>query len=189
MSSSDLSSPVGIVFDKKGNIWVGDDDLNHVAMFTAAQLKAGGTQSATVIISDDGSGSVDCPEPVAFEADGSLWVANNDDPVQGRGSAVKFKSDQLTMTGTPTPAVMLTATTVTSTTAHSFGDPTGLAFDKQGDLWVANRDSDLNGSVEKFAAAALGSNGSPQPAVFLDSNVGGTNLDGPFFISFGPVLP
>jgi sugar lactone lactonase YvrE len=83
LNSSDLSSPVGIAFDKKGDIWVGDDDLNHVTMFTAAQLKAGGTQSATVILSSDGSGSLDEPEPVAFDAQGSLWVANNDDLVQG----------------------------------------------------------------------------------------------------------
>lgn len=99
MSSSDLSGPVGIVFDKKGNIWVGDYVLNRIAMFTAAQLRAGGTQSATVILSDDGSGSLDVPGAVTFDADGSLWVTNDDDPVQGLGSVVKFTSDQLTETG------------------------------------------------------------------------------------------
>jgi sugar lactone lactonase YvrE len=189
LSSSDLSSPVGIVFDSTGGIWVGDDHLNDVAMFTAAQLKEGGTQSATVLLTDDGSGSLDTPEPVAFDADGSLWVANNTDPVLQLGTVVKFSSSQLTSTGSPTPAVILTATTVTGTSAESFDIPCGLAFDKQGNLWVGNDASDQNGSLEEFTPEDLSASGSPQPAVFLDSNAVGTNIDGPLLISFGPVLP
>lgn len=189
LSSGDLSSPVGIVFDKQGGIWVSDDDLNHVAMFTAAQLKAGGMQSATVILSDDGSGSLDTPEPIAFDEHGSLWVANNEDPLQDLGSVVEFTSDQLTATGSPTPAVTLTATLVTDTTSDNLQFPRGITFDKQGNLWVANESSDENGSLAEFGPGALGASGSPQPAVFLDSNVGGTNLNAPFMISFGPALP
>lgn len=77
---------------------------------------------------------------------------------------------------------------MTDTTVESLDVPVGLAFDKQGNLWVANLSSDQNGSVDEFAAADLSANGSPQPAVFLDSNTGGIYPDGPFMISVGPVL-
>ena len=185
LSSSALDEPVGVAFDKKGNIWVASEGFHEIVMFTAAQLKAGGTQTPAVILSSDGSGSLDNPEPIAFDKAGSLWVGNNLDPVLNSGSVVKFTPGQLTTTGSPTPAVMLTATTVNGTSAFSFDIPTGLALDKHGNVWVANEHSDADGSVAEFADAEL-ANGSPQPAVFLD---GGSNLSEPFFISFGPVLP
>lgn len=187
-SSADLESPVGIVFDDAGDIWVGDDFENELVMFTASQLAAGGTRPATVILSDDGSGSLDSPEPVTFDADGSLWVANNSDPTQDLGSVVKFTADQLAASGDPTPAVMLTATAVTGTSANSFDDPAGITFDKNGNLWVANVDSDQAGSISNFSADQIEATGSPQPSVFLDSTAAATNLNGPFMLTFGPVV-
>jgi secreted PhoX family phosphatase len=188
LSSSDLASPVGIVFDDAGDIWVGDNSEHALVMFTAAQLGAGGTQPASVILTDDGSGSLDQPEPVTFDADGNLWVANNTDPVEELGSVVKFTADQLTASGSPAPAVTLTATTVNGTTANSFDDPAGITFDRHGNLWVANLFSDQVGSVAEFSAADLATSGSPQPLVFIDSNAAATNLKSPLMLTFGPSI-
>lgn len=189
INSSALMSPVGIALDHSGNLWVADDGASEIFMFTKAQLAAGGTQSPTVTLSSDGSDSLDSCEPILFDGSGNLWATNNSGGVDEDGSVVKFTPAQLKASGSPTPAVMLTATTVTDTTASSFDDPAGITFDDDGNLWVANVDSDEDGSIAKFSKGAIKADGSPQPSVFIDSNSGGTNLDGPFFLVFGPKVP
>ena len=186
---SEMDSPVGIAFDHSENIWVADDDFSHVLMFTKTQLAAGGSQTATVLLSNDGSGSLDSCEPLIFDKSGDLWVANNTDPVRGFGSVVKFTPGQLAHSGDPTPAVMLTTTTVNQTLAKSLDDPAGVAFDEAGNLWIGNVDSDHSGSVAKFEKKSIGSSGSPQPSVFIDSNSMAKNLNGPYFLAFGPKVP
>jgi len=186
---TEMDSPVGIAFDRSENLWVADDDFSHVLMFTKTQLAAGGSQSATVLLTDDGSGSIKDCEPLIFDKSGDLWVGNNLDPVQNLGSVVKFTPGQLAASGSPTPAVMLTATMVNNTPPPSLDIPTGIAFDAGGDLWVGNQDSDHAGSVAKFGKKLIGSSGSPAPSVFNDSNTMAKNLDEPFFLAFGPEVP
>ena len=185
----EMDSPVGIAFDHSENLWVADDDFSHVLMFTKTQLAAGGSQSATVILTDDGSGSIKDCEPLIFDKSGDLWVGNNRDPVQNLGSVVKFTPGQLAQSGSPTPAVMLTATTVNHTPPSSLDIPAGVAFDGGGNLWVGNEVSDHAGSVAKFGKKLIGSSGSPLPSVFIDSNSMEKNLDVPFFLAFGPEVP
>lgn len=181
ITSADLDSPVGLAFDHAGNLWEADDGLDQVAMFSKAKLAAGGTQSASVILT---SGSLNAPEPLIFDKSFNLWVGND-----GDRSVVKFNKGQLGHSGAPTPAVTLSAVTVTATSAFSIDDPTGVAFDEGGDLWVGNPDSDEFGSVAKFSKRSIKTSGSPQPSVFIDSNSGATNLNAPFFLVFGPEVP
>jgi DNA-binding beta-propeller fold protein YncE len=183
VSSSALESPVGIAFDSSENLWVADDGFSEISMFSKAQLMAGGSQTPTVVLSSDNDQSLDSCEPILFDSIGNLWAANNE------GSIVKFGPNQLTTSGSPTPALMLTATSVKNTSVPSLDDPTGITFDTKGNLWVGNADSDNDGSIAKFSKKSLKKNGSPQPSVFIDSNSGHTNLAEPFFVIFGPKVP
>ena len=129
---------------------------------------------------------------------------------------LEFAASSLTGSGAITPAATatITATTVTTTTGstESIYGPEGLAFDKSGDLWVANWTSDNYGSLAEFTrkqlAAVVGggspvavgsatdstktrgqtvvASSGPSPKVFLDSNPTGSNIDAPLLITFGP---
>jgi secreted PhoX family phosphatase len=189
ITSADLSSPVGIEFDRSGNLWVADDTFSTVSMFTKTQLAAAGNQSATVVLTDDGSGSLDESEPLVFDKAGNLWVGNVSDPVHNFGSVVEFSPGQLGSSGSPTPKVTLSRVMVTGSAAFTMDVPTGITFDASGNLWVADQRSDQHGSVSKFSKGSIKSNGSPQPKVFINSDNSETNLDAPFFLVFGPKVP
>ena len=62
-----------------------------------------------------------------------------------------------------------------------------MAFDPGGNLWVSNLQSDNIGSIAEFTPTQLGSSGNPSPAVFLDSDIFGSNIDEPALLTFGPI--
>jgi secreted PhoX family phosphatase len=186
ISSGDLDSPVGLALNNEGGLWVADDDNDSVMLFTAAQLSAGGSQTPTVLLTSNGSGSLDAPEPLRFDKKGNLWVANNDDPTLDLGTVVAFSPSQLSASGSPTPIITITSVTVGAT--NSLDDPAGLAFDKKGNLWVANVDSDNHGSLAQYTSKQLAAGGALTPNVFLDSDAAGDNIDEPFLITFGPSI-
>jgi hypothetical protein len=99
---------------------------------------------------------------------------------------VAFSSSQLDSSGSPTPAITITATAVGAT--QSLDDPIGLAFDRNGNLWVENTDSDNFGSLAQFTAKQLKTGGALTPNVFLDSNAAGSNINSPELITFGPSI-
>lgn len=90
---------------------------------------------------------------LAFDADGTLWVTSQNDSM-----LVAFAPASLTRSGSAA------ATIVISSTNGSLSAPTGLAFDRQHRLWVANSG---NGTVVRFDPAQLRSSGSPVPAVTI----------------------
>ena len=90
---------------------------------------------------------------IAFDADGALWVTSQSDSM-----LVAFAPATLAQSGSAT------ATVVISSRDGSLSAPTGLAFDRQHRLWVANSG---NGTVVRFDPAQLRSSGSPVPAVTI----------------------
>jgi sugar lactone lactonase YvrE len=90
---------------------------------------------------------------IAFDADGTLWVTSQNDSM-----LVAFAPASLTRSGSAA------ATIVISPNNGSLSAPTGLAFDRQHRLWVANS---ANGTVVRFDPAQLRSSGSPVPAVTI----------------------
>ena len=117
-----LSAPGGLAFDRARRLWVANHENGTLVRFDVSQLSAGGPQQPAVVISGLGH-----PTAIAFDAAGTLWMSDNlEHTIAG------FSSTQLETSGTPTPAVVL------SSTAGSLIHPSGLAFDRQGNLWVAN---------------------------------------------------
>jgi sugar lactone lactonase YvrE len=166
-SSGSLNGPVGLAFDASGNLWVANNGPNTVVEFTVSQLAATGSPTPAVTLSAT-AGSIASPQSIAFDAHGNLWLANGGDT-----TVVAFSPSQLASTGTPTPAVTLSAT------AGSLNGPEGLAFDASGNLWVANF---VGPSVVEFTASQLVVSGSPTPNV----TASGSSLVAPVGLAFDP---
>jgi sugar lactone lactonase YvrE len=91
------------------------------------------------------------PAGLAFDGSGALWVAN----LFG-ASTVKYSPAQLASSGSPTPAVKISAN------AGSLQGPLGLAFDRHGHLWVA---AAFGQRVVRYHADQLLASGTPVPSV------------------------
>jgi sugar lactone lactonase YvrE len=150
----------GVAFDAGGNLWVASYSNNTVVEFTASQLGASGSPAPAVTLSATG-GSLNRPTTLAFDASGTLWVGN-----VGSNTVVAFTASQLGASGSPAPAVTLSAT------GGSLNNPIALAFDVSGTLWVTN---DVSSTVVAFAPSQLTASGSPAPAVTLSATGGSLN--------------
>jgi sugar lactone lactonase YvrE len=96
---------------------------------------------------------LDHPTALAFDAKGSLWVADN------RAQTIaEYAAGQLATSGSPAPTVVIGARD------RSLVRPAGLAFDRAGNLWVANKGSQ---AVVAFTPAQLSRTGTPSPHVTL----------------------
>jgi len=99
---------------------------------------------------------------LAFDSSGALVVS-----VPNANQVLRYAPEQLMVSGAPAPKVL---------TVDYY--PTGLAFDREGHLWVAS-----SGALTRLAPAALLSSGTPEPEVRLPMSIGGGSL------AFSPALP
>ena len=145
---SGLGVPTSIAFDAAGALWVSDSHANTLSRYSAEQLAASGSPVPAVVLSA-ALNSLVKPSGLAFDASGTLWVANTNGE-----SVAAFSPDQLSASGAPEPRVLL------SFTGDSPTLPVGLAFDGDGNLWVVGG----GGVVAEFARASLGVTGAPEPS-------------------------
>ncbi len=159
--------PNGLAFDSSGDLWV-SLGANQVEEFTPSQLAGSGTPTPAVTLSATGA-SLDNPVGLAFDHAGDLWVADS-----GNSTLVELTPTQLSATGSPAPAVTLSAT------GTSLDNPVGLAFDGAGDLWASNATSS---TLVAFTPSQLAGSGSPTPDVTLTSTASGS-IDSPQGLAF-----
>jgi sugar lactone lactonase YvrE len=172
--------PAGIAFDVSGNLWATVGNVSSSAgsggiiKITRSELATGGSPNPAVTIDPAGTApvvSLDGAQPLAFDANGNLWVGN-----AGNSSVVEFAANQLAPSGAPIPAVFLAPRN------GSLDVPTGLAFDNSGNLWVANSGSP---TLVRFDASQLVAGGAPVPIVTINNKA----LRGAFGIAFNPHPP
>jgi len=138
-SSPGLDGPLGLTFDSADNQWVANRDGDNVVEFKLSTLKnlaADHAPAADVTISDDGSGAfLHTPQIITFE-NGNLWVANykSGPTSSGKGFITEYLASQLASSGAPTP-------NVTQIDSAEFAGPDGIAFDSEGNLFVADFDA------------------------------------------------
>ena len=184
ITSTSFDSPRGIAFDASANLWIVENQKQTILGYKAATLATAlghsGQVNPDIIIS---SASFGDPRAITFDGSGDLWLAD------ATGKLLEFAAADLVVSGTPTPKVIITATPVVTLDgiALSLDFPEGVAFDPAGNLWVANLESDNAGSLAEFTPAQLATSGSPSPAVFLDSDIFGTNIHQPSLLTFGPI--
>jgi streptogramin lyase len=161
----DFAFPAFITFDQDGNAWVVSQGTSRLVELTASQLTSGGTKTPAVVLTDDGSGSIDLPGEIAFDKKGDLWVPNF-----SSDTVVEFAKDQLASSGNPTPAVTLNSAV--------FDEPFGAVFDSKGDLVIMNYH---NAKIAKFTDKQIKKSGSPAPKATV-TGTGTINYQ----IIFGP---
>lgn len=180
-STRPFAGPLGIAFDMTGNLFVANNGTTTIFGFNAGTLPAGGgsvTLTPSVVLSDNGNGSIQGPWGLAFDAAGNLWSSNANPP----NTVVKFAKASLTASGSPMPAVTLASTTVNGNA--TLVAPNGVAFDSLGDLAAISSAAPFG--VAFFQPGQLNSGGAVAPYAFL---VGaGTTLNAPAGDTFGPVV-
>ena len=180
ITSDNFGQLEGIQFDSAGTLWVADIFNSQIFGFQAATLAA--AEGTTADLTPDiinSSASINGPADVFVDPSGNQWVSNC-----FGNTVIEFAADDVAASGSPTPIVVLSATSVGAST--SLNCPEGIVFDESGNLWVSNAASDNFGSIAEFTPAQIAASGSPVPNIFLDSNSKGTNLNQPALFSFGP---
>ena len=148
---SGVGHPTSIAFDVDGSLWVADTRSHRIMEFGAAKLDTSGAPVPDITLSARDS-SIELPSGLAFDGAGRLWFTNT-----GRRTVAAFSPVQLVASGSPLPAIVLSPGSATA------ANPTGLAFDADGSLWVISAD----GLVTKYDRAALGASGAPRPVVTI----------------------
>jgi sugar lactone lactonase YvrE len=149
-SNAELIAPVGVAFDTSGALWVTSNSDSLLIAFAPHALASSGFADATTVISPSG-GSLSAPTGLAFDPAHRLWVANSAD-----GTLVRFDAAQLSASGAPVPAVVVSG----------LGHPVALAFDDRGSLWVADNRAQ---TIVEYVAGQLAVSGSPAPTIVLSA--------------------
>lgn len=181
-SSPAFTGALGIAFDSVGDLWVANNGGNTIVGFDATKLPTASgsvTLNPSMILSDDGKGSIQGPWALAFDSSGNLWSSNS----KGPNTVVQFSKASLTAGGSsPTPAVTLSSTMVGGNA--SLNAPKGLAFDNVGDLSVVSSATPFGADL--YSSAQLMSGGAIAPNVFIVGAA--TTLNAPSGETFGPTI-
>lgn len=189
-SASSLAHPEGLAFNASGDLLVADSGNNRVLEFTppfstgmSASLVLG---QSTMTASGSGTTASNLSDPsdVAIGPTGAVWVADS-----GNGRVVEFATPLAN--GTAATVVLGQANLVSRGQGLPYGmmDPVGIAFDPNGDLWVA--DASGRNRVTEYLPPLL--TGFPPSVVLGQSSFGGSapgtspqNLSGPTGVAMGP---
>ena len=165
-TASAMNNPSTLAFNS-GNLWVVDTSNNRVLEFASASTLPAAGASASVVVGQTSftsrSSSASAtglwgPTGIAFDSSGNLWVA---DTLNNR--VLEYPSASLSSSG---PAASLVvgqaafapANANEGSTVNSAGlfEPTSVAFDSSGNLWVADT---LNNRILEYPSASLSSSG------------------------------
>ena len=151
-TASNLNGPGGVTGDSDGNVWVADSGYSRVLQYTTP-LSTGKAATLALGKSDLTSGGV-CPpiggpttaadlcDPtgIAFDSDGNLWVADtNSNRVLRYSPPFSTHMDATLELGQPSGTAFTTSTANNGGISASTLDlPAALAFDRSGNLWVAD---------------------------------------------------
>lgn len=172
-NNGSLEHPANEVFDSNGDLWVGNETSNTIVEFTPGQLTRSGSPVPHVTISAN-NGSLDSPEPTAFDAKRDLWVAN-----ARNNTIVEFTRAQLARSGSPVPQVTISAKN------GSLINPFVITFDRAGNLWVTNRRAN---NIVEFTPAQLARSGSPVPKVTIAAKEIPTTAVGTLYYPYTPLF-
>jgi sugar lactone lactonase YvrE len=132
-------------------LWTVSGSTSAILELDPTQLSDTTPRDASTVITTS-SARLNTLAAVAFDTAGNLWVTGLDEPV-----LVAFEREALESSGSK-----LARTTIVPS-AGSLKSPTGLAFDSQQRLWVA----DFTGTLNRFDVEQLEIGGAQLPAVVL----------------------
>ena len=141
--------PSASAFDSSGNLWVAGGDV--INMYPMMSLATAGAAPPTVVLTQPTTAAA---KSLAFDADGNLWVTRGNPGTDH--SIVRYSLADQAASGTPTPGVVVTNAALVN--------PAGLAFDGNGDLWVA---SEGTGKVLRYNSEHIAASYTGAPDVIL----------------------
>ena len=100
-SEGSIASPFALAFDDSGKLWVANIGTASIVAFTPQMLAVTGSPAPEITIASSGAGSFVIPVGLAFDTEGSLWVAGGDNTLY------KFAQSKLGETGKPVPSAEL----------------------------------------------------------------------------------
>jgi DNA-binding beta-propeller fold protein YncE len=162
-----MYGPGSIHIDQNGTLWVSDYDNNRVLRFDSASAKANGADADGVLgqpdfISssiDTTQSTMDSPDGVHVDTDGTLWVADSDN-----NRVLRFDNAAAKANGADADGVLGQPDFTSwsgNTTEDGMWQPTGV-WVSNGALFVGERD---NYRVVRFDNAAAKPNGAPADGV------------------------
>lgn len=168
-TSAEFYNPLGMATDAAGNIYVADAFNNRIRKITpdgtVSTFAGNGTAGYT-----DGNALTEAefyyPQGLAFDATGNLYVADYGNNVIRKITPAGVVS---TFAGNGTAGYVNGA----ALTAAEFSGPSGIAFDKSGNLIIADRNNNIIRKVN--TSASVSSVAGTQLAGFLDATVNPTN--------------
>jgi sugar lactone lactonase YvrE len=144
-----------LAFDRDSNLWVSVVYARKVVRLAASQLAASGSPVPAVEL-----GGIEGPSGLAFDAAGNLFVAS------GAKKVLRFDKAHLA-SSTSAPDLAIGARSPPPVIGD-LPDPQGLAFDKDGNLWV-----NFGGTLVRLAPADLAGTGTKTltPAIQIQTDV------------------
>ncbi|MHB8418028.1 MAG: NHL repeat-containing protein, partial [Myxococcales bacterium] len=182
-AAASFSLPNGLALDGAGNLYVadwGNDTVRKVAVVTGAVTTLAG--SPGVPGHADGTGaaaSFGNPSGLAFDGVGNLYVADSGNETI-REVAVATGA-VTTLAGSP---LDLGGSADGTGTAARFNDPTGLAFDGAGNLYVADQYNDTIRKVAVATGVVTTLAGSPGVAGSADGTGAAASFNSPDGLAF-----
>jgi streptogramin lyase len=133
-------------------LWTISGSPSAILRLDPTQLSDTGQRDPATILTTS-SAQLQTLAGVAFDNDGNLWIASDDDSV-----LLAFSPSALSSSGDKA------ASTVITPTRGSLSGPIGVAFDSRHRLWVVNHQS---GTLVRFDTAQLRAGGAQAPRVVL----------------------
>lgn len=176
INSEVFGSPQGVAFDPMGNMWVVDTAANVKGVatpalyeFSAAQLAALATDNAPEPVAVITSTFLQGPRQIVIDVLGNAWIA---DPTAN--AVLTYTAAQLGQMGTQAVGPVLVIS------SDQFVNPSGIAFDSAGDMWVANSGTAAAAGttlveIKKAKIPAIPEMGTSTPKVVSDASSGGAS--------------
>lgn len=136
-------------------LWTASGAPSALIRLATTQLSDSGTLDPATNLTTP-SGELFTVAGLAFDSQGTMWIASRSDSL-----LLAFRPAALASSGSRSAATIITPVN------GSLSGPTGLAFDAQQGLWVANS---RNGTVVRFDKSQLAAGGAQVPAVVLSTS-------------------